>query len=190
MLEEGVNLRESLNRRCGSARAAERALDRVRVDLGIGGSADNSPLVALALVAQGVPVDEVSKSLSWREFESFCASIARGEGYDVRENYTLTKPRSQIDMLVRSDSWLLTIDCKHWSRQGPGALSAMAAAQLRRSSNLRRLFANDSRPIFSSILTFHDLGRRFVDGAAVVPVFAFRSFLRSLEEVTGMLEAA
>ena len=185
-----MNLRESLNRRCGSEEAARRALDLVKTNLGIDGSGDTPPLVALALVGLGVTPEVVSKGLSWREFESFCASIAKGEGYEVRENYVLSKPRSQIDILVKSDPWILTIDCKHWSRSGSGALHGMTAAQLRRSIQLRRLVANDRRPIFSALLTFHESGVRVLDGVAVVPIFAFRNFLRSLEEVAEMLEPA
>jgi hypothetical protein len=179
-----------LVRKCGSSTAAASCIEEVCLRLGIPSEEEKSVLAAVTLVTLGVSPEIVSRALSWRDFESFCADVALARGYDVRQNVTLRKPRAQVDVIARSGSIILTMDCKHWSRLGPSALRKIALAQLRRSRILRQTLQAGQRPIASSILTLFDNQERFVEGVAIVPVITLPSFLQSLDSLTGMLEFA
>jgi len=179
-----------LLRKCGSAEGAQLALEKAKVDLGIRSETAAPVLAAVALVSLGVSSEIVSKTLSWRDFESFCANVARVEGYEVQENIIIRKPRAQIDVIARSDSFLLTIDCKHSSRLGHSELRDVALAQLRRGRLLRRQLKSERRSIVSAILTLFDQGERFREGVALVPVKTLRDFLHSLEGITELMEPA
>jgi len=156
-------------------------LERNREALGVQTEPTDPGLVAMSLCSLGVPPEEISSLLSWKEFESFCADLLRSAGYDVRENVRLRKPTSQIDLIATGTSLVLSIDCKHWKRSASiSALSRVAEDQHRRNEHLRREFP-EWRPIASVILTLSQQGERFVDGAAVVPLYSLRSFLSSVD---------
>ncbi len=177
-----------LIRKCGSSASANSRLAEARLSLGILEDDKSSALTAVALVSLGEDPETVSKALSWRDFESFCADIVRAERFEVEENVSFSKPRAQIDIIARSHSLVITMDCKHWSRLGPAMLRTIALAQLQRSRRLRERLEIDHLPIVSAVLTLFDHQVRFTEGVAIVPVFVLRNFLQSLESVTEMLE--
>jgi hypothetical protein len=170
-----------LKRKSGGAKYAELSLARTRNSLGIRGDLMEPILVALALCSLGSRPDQVSRYLNWSEFERFCAKLLAGWGFEVEENLNLTKPRAQIDIVAKSPTAILTIDCKHWSRQHPASsVMKFAEAQIKRSNLLRGSLGGDLRPIFSAILTLSEQRERFVDGVAIVPLHTLRDFLASL----------
>ncbi len=158
-------------------------------DLGLGEGEANSPVtLGYALLKMGVQSEEVSRLVTWREFERLSAAILRASGYSVRENVVLTKPRAQLDIVAAGASILLSIDCKHYRRgHSPSALTRFARDQLRRSS-LYRKKVGDRRPIASMILSMSEPEGGFVEGVAVVPIRTLRSFLTTLESYTGLLD--
>lgn len=176
-----------LSRRCGSDASAYAEIERLEFELGAHAPDASRAMLAIALVGRGAPAETVSRHLTWREFECFCADIARAEGYSVKENLTLPRPRVQIDVVARSTSLAVAIDCKHWSRLSQGAMRSMAIAQLRRARLLRQKWKYDV-PIASAILTLGDSGERFCEGVAIVPIFTLRSFLHSVDGLTDLLE--
>lgn len=118
----------------------------------------------------------------------FCASLLRARGYSVTENVTLTKPRIQIDILARSRSLALAVDCKHWSHGiGEAALVRAAAAQARRARIIRARM-NQLEPLVVVLLVLSNEQARFVDGAAVVPIYALGSFLTDPNLYSDLLE--
>lgn len=153
------------------------------------GPLDSGPvLAALGLIASGVPEEEAARSLTWRDFEGFCAQLLRAGGYAVRENVYLSRPRAQIDLVAMGPLFVISLDCKHWKRApSRSALEGFALAQLRRSRLLRRSL-RDPRPIVSAILSFSEPSGDFVQGAAVVPLRTFRNFLETVEAYSGLLE--
>lgn len=183
------SLLEVLQRRSRSRPALERTLADACADLGLGEGDSTSPIcVAYALLKLRAEPDEVSRLLSWREFEGLAGAIMRVSGFDVSENVFLTKPRAQIDVVAYGTSVVLSVDCKHYRReQGPSSLARFAAAQLRRSALLRKK-SGDSRPIVSVILGVAEPEGKFVDGVAVVPVRSLRSFLNTIDSHLGALE--
>ncbi len=171
-----------LEKEAGSRVRASSMLLRASQELGLEEShALDATVLTLALSRLKVEIDEVARLLTWQDFEQFAAGLLRMGGYEVEENVLLRKPRAQIDLVARSPSVFLTIDCKHWSRLHPfSSVMKFAEAQMRRSRLFRRSLGNDRRPIFSAILTLSEQRERFVDGVAIVPLHTLRDFLDSL----------
>jgi len=145
-------------------------------------------LAALDLIASGVPEEEAAQSLTWRDFEGFCAQLLRASGYSVRENVYLSRPRAQIDLVATGPLFVISLDCKHWKRApSRSALEGFALAQLRRSRLLRRSL-EDPRLIISVVLSFSESAGSFVEGVAVVPLRTLRNFLETVESYSELLE--
>ena len=188
MLQPGALLLDVLERKLGST-GAGRALGEAGTELGLPEGEHTSPVcVAYSLMKINFQADEVSRLLSWQDFERLAGTLLRSSGYEVRQNVYLRRPRAQIDVVATGPSLTLSVDCKHYRReQGPSSLERAAKAQLRRSALLRRA-SKDPRPIASVILSTSEPEGKFVEGVAVVPVRAFRSFLNSLDSYRGLLE--
>lgn len=178
-----------LQKRTGSAAKAREAIDDIVYQLGMPApTRGEEQLAGLALCARGAPLEQVSKHLTWKDFEGFCSDILQSGGYRVRENIFLRKPRAQVDLFALSGGISLAIDCKHWARApGHGALSGLVAAQKGRARRLHDTL-DGAGPIATVIVLAIDGGTRFVDGGAVVPVFALRDFLANLDSFREMLD--
>ena len=185
---QGDGLLDVLRRRLGPVGAGD-ALREAGRDLGIQEGERATPVcAAYSLMKINFQADEVSRLLSWQDFERLAGALLRASGYAVRENVLLRKPRAQIDVVAVGTSVVLSVDCKHYRReQGPAALERAADAQLRRSGLLRRKMGGP-RPIASVILSMSEPEGKFVRGVAVVPVRTLRSFLTSLDSYTQLLE--
>jgi hypothetical protein len=179
---------ESIRLTPGSGEGDSFPLDGLPATLQTGPPSRRPVLTALDLIASGVPEEEAACSLTWKDFEEFCAQLLRASGYAVRENVYLSRPRAQIDIVATGPLFVINLDCKHWKRApSRSALEGFALAQLRRSRLLRRNL-NDPRPIISVILSFSESAGSFVQGAAVVPLRTFRNFLETVESYFGLLE--
>ncbi len=187
--ESPGNLLDLLQRTLASASAVQESLSASRLDLGLEEEEILSPAcVAYALLKNSAQPEEVSRLLSWREFEQLAAALFRAAGFEVKENIVLTKPRAQIDAVAFGTSMILCIDCKHYRREpGPASIQKFATAQLRRSGLFRKK-TNDPRPIASVILSMFEPEGSFAEGVAVVPVRTLRSFLTSLDSYTELFE--
>ena len=165
------------------------ALEDAGAELGLAEDEFVSPVcAAYALLKLNLQAEEVSRLLTWQDFEKLAGALLRVSGYEVKENITLTKPRAQIDVVALGPSLVLSIDCKHYMRgQGPAALRSAATAQLARSKLLRRKLGYD-KPIASVILSMSEPEGRFVEGVAVVPIRTLRSFLNTIDSYASLLD--
>jgi hypothetical protein len=188
LLRPDEQLLDVLARRLGKARAAN-ALREAGCELGLPEGDFTSPVcAAYSLLKINFQADEVSRLLSWQEFERLAGALLRVSGYEVRNDVHLRRPRAQIDVVATGLSMTLSIDCKHYRReQGPSTLEKVALAQLRRSALLRKA-TNDPRPIASMILSMSEPEGRFVRGVAVVPIRTLQNFLNSLDSYQELLE--
>lgn len=178
----------ALRRRVTSVKALEGILDGACADLCLDpAQALSAVCVSYALLKIGAEPEQVSRLLSWREFEQLSASLLRASGYQVRENVVLTRPRAQLDVVATGASIILSIDCKHYRREhSPSSLLAFARNQLRRSGLLREK-TDDRRLIASVILSVSEPEGKFVEGVAIVPIRALRSFLNSFDSYRDFL---
>jgi len=188
-LQQGGTLLSVLQSRKRTLASQRAALEDARSDLGLPEGDVLSPVcVAYALIKLNVLPEEVSRLLSWREFEALAGALLRISGFEVRENVVLTRPRAQIDLVAYGTSMVLSVDCKHYRRaQGHSSLKNFAAAQLKRSALLRRK-SSDLKPIVSMILSMSEPEGEFVEGVAIVPLRSLRSFLTSLDSYVELLE--
>jgi hypothetical protein len=171
-----------LGSKLGSERAAARAILRVAEELGVPESAPRRVSAALALTKIGVDLGQVARSLTWKEFEGYCALAISAAGYLVRKNVRLRKPTRQIDILAESTSLVLSIDCKHWGRgASSGGLRAAAVAQIERTEVCAKgTLTGLGRTFLPVLLTMVDNQVRIVEGVPVVPLQALREFLSSV----------
>ena len=165
--------------------STRRALSWVERELGIAVTEDNARAVrAVAALRAGAPPEEIAKILDWKEFEGFCASLLRARGFRVEENVTMRKPRVQVDLLARSSTVALVIDCKHWGRTvGPSTLGTVAEAQAKRADRLRGRL-DQIEPMVVVIVVLSNEATRYVNGAAIVPIFALADFAGNVEGYT------
>ncbi len=139
----------------------------------------DGPSVLRALVAMeaGAPPDLVSRYLDWKDFEGFCARLVAARGFAVTLDLRLNRPRAQIDVLARSSSIALLVDCKHWARaRGVGGLSAVVEKQAARARLVRKAM-KDVEPMAVVVLSLVEERPKFVGGGAVVPMKALGDFL-------------
>jgi hypothetical protein len=180
-----------LEKRTGSTKGAFDAISDVMSLMGSpGASTMDEQMAGLALCARGEEIENVSKCLSWRDFESLCSSVLRARGFVVKQNVMLKRPRAQIDVVAISEGFSLAIDCKHWKKSaGYSGLVGIMEAQKSRARRLRASL-DGLGPVASLVLVLVDSGARFVAGGAVVPIFAFGDFLNNLESHRMNLETA
>lgn len=148
---------------------------------------DERVIRAITACVLGALPEEVATLVDWKEFEAFSAHLFRAKGFSVTENIVLSRPRMQVDLLAKSASINLAVDCKHWARtRGGAAMSTIAAAQLRRAATLKSKNPQLG-PTAAAILVLVNTPDRFVEGAAVVPVYALFDFLENLDSYREML---
>jgi hypothetical protein len=187
LLQPDEQLLDVLARKLGRAQAGK-ALREAGSELGLP-DGDFSPVcAAYSLLKINFQADEVSRLLSWQEFEGLAGAVLRASGYEVKQDVHLRRPRAQIDVVATGLAMTLSVDCKHYRReQGASTLEKVARAQLRRSALLRKA-SSDPRPIVSMILSMSEPEGKFVRGVAVVPIRTLRNFLNSLDSYAELLE--
>lgn len=178
-----------LEKRTGSYQGACDAIAEAAERLGsTEGSRVDERLAGVVLCSRGERLESVSKHLGWKDFEGFCSDILRAKGYRVRENIILKRPRAQVDVLGVSGRISLAVDCKHWSRNpGVGTLSKLVEAQKKRARRLHESL-DPIGPIAAVILLIVDPGVRFVDGGAIVPLYAMQDFVERIDSYEDRLD--
>ena len=79
--------------------------------------------IAVALLENGFPIDDISIALDWRDFEGLTAEILSSKDFAVIKNMILTKPRMEIDVIGIRLGIAILIDCKHWKRYSTSSLT-------------------------------------------------------------------
>ncbi|NWG10028.1 MAG: restriction endonuclease [Nitrososphaerales archaeon] len=146
-------------------------------------------LSSVLTVKLGSSIEEVSKFLSWKDFEELVSFVMASNNYRVYRNFRLKHPRMEIDVLAVRDMRGLAIDCKHWHHTvGLSGISKVARAQIKRSEELvksekaGRLGMSYAIPL---IVTLYSERVILLDGVPVVPIDKFSGLLNELD---GMLD--
>jgi hypothetical protein len=134
-------------------------------------------------ISIGAAIDEVSRSLDWQDFESLAAEILEKRDFETTENFILTKPRLQIDVVgIKSDIAIL-IDCKHWQNMSQSALNYAVKKQIERTK--RFVFEEKVKAAIPAIVTLYPNEIRFIDKVPIIPIYQLDSFC---DEFYGNLE--
>jgi hypothetical protein len=166
---------------------AENVLDFLRNN-GIGISSGRKILfsnldrlkIAILAIKLGCDIEQISKKLTWKDFEALTSIILKLSGYKTAIHVTFSKPRIEIDVIGIKSQSAITVDCKHWKHGGLSVLSFYAKKQIERTKILLAKKSNISSAI-PMILTLHSNKVRLIDGTPIVPIIEFRSFLDGLE---------
>ena len=147
-------------------------------------------LASVVALKLGSSIDEVSKVLSWKDFEEFVFTIMTYNGYRVRQNLRLRLPKIEIDVLAIRDGRGLAIDCKHWHRSvGLSSISKIAEAQIKRAEKL--MMSDEAKRFNLSylipvIVTLYS-EQLFVNKVPIVPIDKFSNFLNELDSILDMI---
>ncbi|MGH9876479.1 MAG: restriction endonuclease [Nitrososphaerales archaeon] len=135
---------------------------------------------AMLAMKMGIDVEELSETLSWKDFELLAGSILDANGYVTHHSLRMKKPRAEIDVVGIKDGMALLIDCKHWKRSSPSEMKRLASMQVKRAEAFVR--ANEQiKFAIPAILTLHLESITVADDVPVIPIIKLRSFLSEMQ---------
>lgn len=135
-------------------------------------------------ISMGAPVDEISRLLSWQDFESLAAEILKNNGFETERSVTFTKPRMQIDVVGVKTGIAILIDCKHWKKMSHSAIESVVKKQIERTKQY--LLKEKVRAAIPAIVTLYQFETKFVNKVPIVPIHQLDSFC---EEFYGNIDA-
>ena len=131
--------------------------------------------IAVSLLENGYPIDEISIALNWRDFEGLTAEILSSKNFAVLKNLMLTKPRMEIDVVGIRLGIAILIDCKHWKRYSQSSLAAAVKKQIERTKQyVEKTPGATAVPV---IVTLYQDKINFIENVPIVPIFQFSSFI-------------
>ena len=131
--------------------------------------------IAIALLEKGLPIDEISVFLDWRDFEGLTAEILSSKDFAVIKNMMLTKPRMEIDVVGIRLGIAMLIDCKHWKRYSTSSLTSAVKKQIERTKKyVEKTQGSIAVPV---IVTLFQDKVDFIENVPIVPIFQFSSFV-------------
>ena len=132
-------------------------------------------MAALFAIKQGVPIEEVSTFLNWRDFEGIVAEILQSKDFSIIRNLVLKKPRMEIDVIGVNHGIALLIDCKHWKRLSQSALREIVRKQIERVKH----YVEKTKDVKAvpAIVTLYQEELRFIDKVPIIPILQFSSFV-------------
>jgi Restriction endonuclease len=136
---------------------------------------------AMLALRMNCDVEQVSKYLSWKDFEKLTAEALKSYGYCTQVNVRLTKPRMEIDVVGTStNGFAIAVDCKHWQRNNLSMMSIFAQKQAARAKRLLKYDRTLSQ-VVPLMLTLHVDSVKFVGRVPLVPIHMLRSFIIDLK---------
>ena len=138
---------------------------------------------ALLAIKNGVPIEEVSRHIDWKDFEGLVAEILDTKHFDVLRNFRMTKPTMEIDVVGVRLGVALLIDCKHWKKLSRSALETIVAKQIERV----KYYVSNAKDVIAApvIVTLNQEETSFINKVPIVPILQFSSFI---DEFYGSLE--
>ena len=138
---------------------------------------------ALFAIKNGVPIEEVSRYIAWKDFEGLVAEILDSKHFDVLRNFRLTKPTMEIDVVGVRLGIALIIDCKHWKRLSHSALETIVVKQVERVKH----YMSNAKDVIAApvIVTLNQEETSFISKVPIVPILQLSSFI---DEFYGSME--
>ena len=144
---------------------------------------ENKLKTAISAVKSGVPIEEASRDVDWKDFEGLVAEVLESKNFEVVRNFRMKKPTMEIDVVgIRLDTAVL-IDCKHWKRMSNSALEKIVLKQIERVKH----YVTTTNEIMAVpvIVTLYQEATKLVNRVPIVPIMQFSSFI---DEFYGNLE--
>jgi len=131
--------------------------------------------IAITLLEKGLPIDEISIVLDWKDFEGLTAEILSSKNFGVIKNLIMTKPRMEIDVVGIRLGVAILIDCKHWKRYSSSSLTTVVKKQVERTKQyVAKTPGAIAVPV---IVTLYQDKISFIENVPIVPIFQFSSFI-------------
>ena len=138
---------------------------------------------AISAIKSGVPIEEASRDVDWKDFEGLVAEILESKNFEVTRNFRMKNPTMEIDVVgIHLDTAVL-IDCKHWKRMTNSALENIVLKQIDRVKHY--VTKTDEVMAAPVIVTLYQEGVKLVNKVPIVPIMQFSSFI---DEFYGNLE--
>jgi len=143
----------------------------------------NKLKTALSAIKSGVPIEEASRDVDWKDFEGLVAEILESKNFEVIRNFRMRKPTMEIDVVGMHLGVAVLIDCKHWKRMTNSALEEIVLRQIDR---VKHYVANTDEVVAAPVIvTLYQEETKFVSKVPIVPIIQFSSFI---DEFYGNLE--
>ena len=136
---------------------------------------ENKLKSALSDIKSGVPIEEASRDVDWKDFEGLVSEVLESKNFEVVRNFRMKKPTMEIDVVgIHLDTAVL-IDCKHWKRMSNSALEKIVLKQIERV----KYYVATTNEIMAApvIVTLYQEGTKFVNRVPIVPIMQFSSFI-------------
>jgi len=145
-------------------------------------SAETMIARAIDQMKGGASIQEVSRDLSWKNFEDFVSYILTLNGYETVTRHRVGR-RAEIDIISWNNNLALIIDCKHWKKTSKSSLSSIVSKQIQRSKLLieTNYFKGTRMELIPTIVTLVEEEGQLYSGVPIVPVQKFDTFLRELD---------
>ena len=145
----------------------------------------NKLKTALSAIKSGVPIEEASRDVDWKDFEGLVAEILESKNFEVIRNFRMRKPTMEIDVVGIHLGVAVLIDCKHWKRMTNSALEKIVLRQIDR---VKHYVTNTDEVVAAPVIvTLYQEETKFVSKVPIVPIIQFSSFIdefyRNLEEI-------
>ena len=137
----------------------------------------------ISAIESGVPIEEASRDVDWKDFEGLVAEILESKNFEVARNFRMKKPTMEIDVVGIHLDVALLIDCKHWKKMNNSALENIVLKQIERVKHyVTTTNQNMAVPV---VVTLYQEGIKFINRVPIVPIMQFSSFI---DEFYGNLE--
>ena len=144
---------------------------------------ENKLKTVLSAIKSGIPIEEASRDIDWRDFEGLVAEILESKNFEVARNFRMKKPTMEIDVVGIHLGTAILVDCKHWKRMSNSALEKIVLKQIDRVKHyVETTNENMAAPV---IVTLYQETIKFVNRVPIVPIMQFSSFI---DEFYGNLE--
>ena len=137
----------------------------------------------LSAIKSGVPIEEASRDVGWKDFEGLVAEILESKNFEVIRNFRMRKPTMEIDVVGIHLGVAVLIDCKHWKRMSNSALEKIVLRQIDR---VKHYVASTNEVVAAPVIvTLYQEETKFARKVPIVPILQFSSFI---DEFYGNLE--
>ena len=144
---------------------------------------ENKLKTALLAIKTGIPSEDASRSVDWKDFEGLVAEILESKNFEVVRNFRMKKPTMEIDVVGIRLGTAVLVDCKHWKRMNNSALEKIV---LRQTDRVKHYVAITNEVVAAPVIvTLYQEETRFIDRVPIVPIMQFSSFI---DEFYGNLE--